>query len=181
MRQFVSRAVPERVVASHVARDLNAMLYAVVTQGTGGRAGIWTHEAAGKTGTTQDYHDAWFVGFTADYVAGVWVGNDDSSPMKGVTGGSLPADIWKQIMYVAEIGLPARSLDRSPPYMPVDTDMMASGVPGLDDEAPTLPNQPAQNQTQKKETRKGFWKWLFGSDDKETPENKPSGQSDETN
>jgi penicillin-binding protein 1A len=172
---------PERVVGSHVARDLNAMLYAVVTQGTGGRAGIWTHEAAGKTGTTQDYHDAWFVGFTADYVAGVWVGNDDSSPMKGVTGGSLPADIWKKIMYTAELGLPARAIDRSPPYMPVDTDMMASGVPGVDDEAPTLPKVPAQNQTQKKETHKGFWNWLFGSDDKESQESKPSGQSDEAN
>ena len=50
-----------------------------------------------KTGTTQDYRDAWFVGFTDEYVIAVWVGNDDNSPMKGVTGGTLPAEIWRKI------------------------------------------------------------------------------------
>ena len=52
-------------------------------------------EAAGKTGTTQNSQDAWFVGFTTDYVTGVWVGNDDNSPTRGVTGGTLPAEIWR--------------------------------------------------------------------------------------
>src|SRR6204780_933267 len=78
-----------------------------VTGRAGRGAALAGHEAAGKTGTTQDYHDAWFVGFTTDYVAGVWVGNDDSSPMKTVTGGSLPAEIWKAGMTVAEKALPS--------------------------------------------------------------------------
>jgi hypothetical protein len=87
----------------------------VVTSGTGRSAQLIGHEAAGKTGTTQDYHDAWFVGFTHDYVAAVWVGNDDSSPMKNVTGGSLPAQIWQATMTVAEKGLPSTPLDKSAP------------------------------------------------------------------
>ena len=59
-------------------------------------------EAAGKTGTTQNSQDAWFVGFTTDYVTGVWVGNDDNSPTRGVTGGTLPAQIWQSAMLTAE-------------------------------------------------------------------------------
>jgi membrane peptidoglycan carboxypeptidase len=57
---------------------------------------------AGKTGTSQNYHDAWFVGFTPDLIVGVWVGNDDNSPMRGVTGGSLPAEIWHDFVSDAE-------------------------------------------------------------------------------
>ena len=59
----------------------------VIERGTGRRARIEGHEAAGKTGTTSDYRDAWFIGFTADYVVGVWMGNDDNKPLTGVTGG----------------------------------------------------------------------------------------------
>ena len=57
--------------------------------------------AAGKTGTSQDYRDAWFVGFTDKYIAAVWVGNDDNSPMKGVGGSSVPAEIWRKVMLAA--------------------------------------------------------------------------------
>ena len=60
---------------------------------------------AGKTGTNQSYRDAWFIGFTGHHVAGVWLGNDDFTPMKEVTGGLLPAPIWKRIMMEAERGL----------------------------------------------------------------------------
>src|SRR3954470_13762184 len=91
---------PQRVIAENVDRDLTAMLYAVVVNGTGGYASLHGREAAGKTGTTQDSHDAWFVGFTTDYVAAAWVGNDDSSPTRGVTGGTLPAFIWRDTMLV---------------------------------------------------------------------------------
>ena len=73
------------MIEESVNRDLTAMLYGVVIGGTGGYASLHGREAAGKTGTTQDSHDAWFVGFTADYVAAAWVGNDDSSPTRGVT------------------------------------------------------------------------------------------------
>ena len=59
-------------------------------------------KAAGKTGTTQDYRDAWFVGFNDKYICAVWVGNDDNSPMKGVTGGNIPAEIWRKILIAAK-------------------------------------------------------------------------------
>ena len=174
-------AEQQRVVAQHVDRDLTAMMYGVMTEGTGRGAAIWTHEAAGKTGTTQDYHDAWFVGFTADYVAGVWVGNDDASPMRGVTGGSLPAEIWHEVMLAAEKGLPARPLDRSPPGIPVDTSIMASGMPmATDDEAQTVPAQEEPQQQQSGEQRKSFWDWLFGSGEERKPAPNPAPQDNES-
>jgi membrane peptidoglycan carboxypeptidase len=113
------------VIASHVDRDLTTMLAGVITGGTG-RAALAGHQAAGKTGTTQDYHDAWFVGFTTDYVAGVWVGNDDSSPMKTVTGGSLPAAIWNDVMTAAEKGKPSKPLDMSPVQAPTDNSILGT-------------------------------------------------------
>ena len=77
--------------------EITELLQEVVTKGTG-RAASAIEGAAGKTGTSQDYRDAWFVGFTPDLVAGVWVGNDDQTPMKGVTGGSIPTAIWRDFM-----------------------------------------------------------------------------------
>ena len=65
------------------------------------RSAALPRPAAGKTGTTQDYRDAWFIGYTADLVAGVWLGNDDNSPMNKVTGGSLPAQTWRRFMLAA--------------------------------------------------------------------------------
>lgn len=85
-----------RILDAGAVKDLTKMLEKVISQGTGHRAKI-PGFAAGKTGTTQDYRDAWFVGFTDEYVIAVWVGNDDNSPMKGVTGGTLPAEIWRKI------------------------------------------------------------------------------------
>src|SRR4029077_5359437 len=72
-----------------------------VREGTG-RAAQVDRPVAGKTGTSEDYRDAWFVGFTPDLVVGVWVGNDDNTPMNGVTGGSLPATIWHDFVTRAE-------------------------------------------------------------------------------
>ena len=111
-------------------RDLTAMLYGVVASGTGGYASLHGREAAGKTGTTQDSHDAWFVGFTTDYVAAAWVGNDDSSPTRGVTGGTLPAYIWRDTMLAAEQGLPLKPLDTSvqPPPEETQADGLRRGM-----------------------------------------------------
>lgn len=88
----------ERIIATQTARDLTYMMFQTVEKGTGRRAQIAGVQAAGKTGTSQSARDAWFIGFTSDYVAGVWMGNDDNTPLKSVTGGSLPAEIWKAMM-----------------------------------------------------------------------------------
>jgi len=86
------------------------MMNTVIEKGSGRRAKIKYREAGGKTGTTQAMRDAWFVGFTADYVVGVWMGYDDNTPLKGVTGGGLPAEIWKKIMMKISKDLPSRPL-----------------------------------------------------------------------
>jgi len=99
-----------QVVSPVALSRMHDMMGAVITQGSG-KAARLDRPAAGKTGTTQDYRDAWFMGFTADYVAGVWMGNDDYRiEMKKVTGGGLPAQLWKQVMVAAHRGLPARPL-----------------------------------------------------------------------
>jgi len=82
--------------------QLTQLLREVVESGTGRGAALDGKNVAGKTGTSQDYRDAWFVGFTDKLVVGVWVGNDDRSPMNRVTGGSLPAEIWKRFVAAAE-------------------------------------------------------------------------------
>ena len=97
------------VVSRRSAAALTDMLAATVAAGTG-KAARLDRPAAGKTGTTQDYRDAWFAGFTADLVAVVWVGRDDNVAMDKVTGGGLPADIWKRFMTASHQGWPARPL-----------------------------------------------------------------------
>src|SRR4029079_2679387 len=84
---------------SHPSRAMMLdLLQAVVDEGTGRAARIRGVAVAGNTGTSQDYRDAWFVGFTQDLVVGVWVGNDDNTPTRGVVGGDLPAGIWNDFM-----------------------------------------------------------------------------------
>ncbi|MGE0701770.1 MAG: transglycosylase domain-containing protein [Hyphomicrobiaceae bacterium] len=101
---------PRMVVAPDAVGAMSTMLNAAVVSGTGRRAAFPRHQAAGKTGTTQDFRDAWFVGYTAHLVGGVWLGNDDGAPMAHVTGGSLPARIWHDIMQPAHERLPPRPL-----------------------------------------------------------------------
>jgi penicillin-binding protein 1A len=172
---------PQRVIAQSVDRDLTAMMYGVVANGTGGYASLHGREAAGKTGTTQDSHDAWFVGFTTDYVGAAWVGNDDSSPTRGVTGGTLPAYIWRDTMLAAEQGLPIKALDKSVRPPPEELEAMADGGTwdGADDEAlsrtPGLPDDEEPQQPRRDQPRKrsgGLLGWLFGSGDDE-PEPPP--------
>ncbi len=87
----------------------------MIAKGTG-RAAALDRPAAGKTGTSQDYRDAWFLGFTADYVAGVWFGNDDGDPMNHITGGTLPARLWKIIMTEAHQGVEVHPLPGQPSF-----------------------------------------------------------------
>ncbi|HXQ53536.1 MAG TPA: PBP1A family penicillin-binding protein [Stellaceae bacterium] len=100
---------PGRVIDPGLAGEMNQMLAGVMSHGTGKGAQL-DRPDAGKTGTTQDFHDALFVGYTADLVAGVWFGNDDNSAMKNVTGGTLPARTWKAFMVPATQGMPVRLL-----------------------------------------------------------------------
>ncbi len=103
-----------RAIAPDIAAEMTELMTGVMTRGTGKGATI-DRPAAGKTGTTQDSRDALFVGFTADLVAGVWLGNDDNTPMNKVTGGTLPAQTWKTFMLAASKGMPVRPLLASPP------------------------------------------------------------------
>ncbi len=89
-----------KAISYETAATMTAMMKTVVTGGTGRAANIGVPVGA-KTGTTDDYRDAWFVGFTPDIVTGVWVGNDDNSVMRGMTGGTVPALIWRDVMKVA--------------------------------------------------------------------------------
>lgn len=98
-----------RLVAPSVVNDMTDLLSAVVSWGTGQRAQL-DRPAAGKTGTTQSYRDAWFLGFTAELVGGVWLGNDDNQPMEKVSGGLLPALLWQRIMSQGLAGLPVAEL-----------------------------------------------------------------------
>ncbi|MCR4378805.1 MAG: PBP1A family penicillin-binding protein [Rhodospirillales bacterium] len=102
---------PGRVIEAGYSGAMNAMLAEVIDSefGTGSVARL-ARPAAGKTGTSQDYRDAWFVGYTADLIAAVWMGNDDGKPMKNVTGGTLPAMVWKDFMSAATAGMPVRAL-----------------------------------------------------------------------
>jgi len=104
---------PGQLMTPRQAATMVDMMSAVMTTGTGKAAAIG-RPAAGKTGTTQDYRDAWFIGFTPDLVAGVWVGNDDRSPMKKVTGGGPPAQIWHNFMAAALKDTPPRDFPEPP-------------------------------------------------------------------
>lgn len=103
---FARPAAPERELLTPAAVGaMSDMLSAVITNGTGRRAALEHHAAAGKTGTSQGFKDAWFVGYTAHRVAGVWIGNDDGTPMRNVTGGGMPARLWHKIMTQAHTGV----------------------------------------------------------------------------
>lgn len=97
-------------VSSSAVDTLVGMMEEVVRSGTGRRAALGTRPMAGKTGTSSDYRDAWFIGFTADYTTAVWLGNDNNHPMRKIVGGNLPAQIWHDYMAEVEANLPERPL-----------------------------------------------------------------------
>lgn len=121
-----------QVVNLTAVQRVNDLLRAVVGWGSG-KAANPNRPAAGKTGTSQDFRDAWFVGYTGELVTGVWMGNDDSSPMKRVTGGSLPARLWRDFMIPALDGVAAKPLapivQTSPPSGTGNKAVKSSSVP----------------------------------------------------
>jgi penicillin-binding protein 1A len=121
---------PEQVLRPQVALDMVYMMNKVVEEGTGKRAILEGTRAAGKTGTTNAYRDAWFVGYTGNYACGVWFGNDDYSPTNRMTGGSLPAMTWHQIMAYAHQGVEIKPLPGLPAAPAVAAQQVASGPQG---------------------------------------------------
>ena len=99
-----------RVMSAETNSEMTQMMMRAVTEGTGRAASLGDRPLAGKTGTSQDYRDAWFIGFTADFVCGVWIGNDDNSEMNRATGGGLPARVFKSFVEASSRELPARRL-----------------------------------------------------------------------
>ncbi|MDZ7910000.1 MAG: PBP1A family penicillin-binding protein [Gemmobacter sp.] len=102
--------IGERIISQEAAEYLTYMLTQVVQRGTGTRARLGDTPVAGKTGTTNAARDAWFIGFSAHYVVGVWMGYDDNRPLTGVTGGGLPAEIWHEVMKRVHEGIPPTNL-----------------------------------------------------------------------
>jgi penicillin-binding protein 1A len=99
-----------RIIDPRYVAMMNAMMRETLVSGTARNAQFPLWPAAGKTGTSQDYRDAWFIGYTSHLVTGVWLGNDDSSPMKKATGGGLPVEIWSRVMKAAHQGVPVAGL-----------------------------------------------------------------------
>lgn len=102
----------KQVLSERTATLLTDMLEDVITKGTGKAANI-NRPAAGKTGTTDNYQDAWFAGYTPDLVTVVWMGCDDNDVMPGITGGTTPAKIWQNFMKTALASIPAKNFDGS--------------------------------------------------------------------
>jgi penicillin-binding protein 1A len=104
-----------QVIDARNVAMMNTMMQETLLSGTARKAEIPGWMAAGKTGTSQDFRDAWFIGYTANLVTGVWLGNDDNSPTKKATGGGLPVEVWTRFMRAAHQGVPIASLPASQP------------------------------------------------------------------
>ena len=141
--------IGERVIQEGAAGQLIYMMEKVVSEGTGTRAKFGGRQLAGKTGTTSAAKDAWFIGFSADYVAGVWMGYDDNTPLKGVTGGGLPAEIWREVMMRVHEGVPDRPL---PIVAPAPAQVVFEG--GVNEVAPIDQAVPVQQVPQQQQQQR---------------------------
>ncbi|PLW78189.1 transglycosylase domain-containing protein [Cohaesibacter celericrescens] len=150
-----------RVIDNQVLSLINSMMQETLISGTGKKALLPGRPAGGKTGTSQNYRDAWFVGYTADLVTGVWFGNDDGKPTKRASGGNLPATAWRQYMVGAHNGMAIAGLPGVNVHQLAETRRVAGGeenpwinpdlLPAGESTAPPLPRE-----------RKNFFTRLFG-------------------
>ena len=147
---------PAQVIDPQAASMMNTMMQETLLTGTARKAEIPRWMAAGKTGTSQDFRDAWFIGYTANLVTGVWLGNDDNSPTKKATGGGLPVDVWTRFMRIAHQGVPVANLqtsrggllstlfpqfgDQQPQAQPQGGSQRTFQPPSMQDANPTDPN-----------------------------------------
>ena len=149
-----------QVVSPEALGEMNQLFRAVVRQGTGTKAQFGNWDIGGKTGTSQDYRDAWFVGFSPYLTAGVWLGNDDNSPTKQVTGGSLPAQIWRDVMEPAHQGLQWLPLPGAPDQQQPSANTVAvkmdQNAEGANPDVFAPPMQQAPEQP------KNLFEFLFG-------------------
>jgi penicillin-binding protein 1A len=144
-----------RVMSEQALGEMNYMMKGVMTDGTGRKAALGVRPSAGKTGTSQDFRDAWFVGYTADLVVGVWVGNDNRTPMKKVTGGGLPATIWHDFMARTQESVPVADLPgRYPLYAGATPPAMAPAPEG---------EMQAEPERKRDWEEPGFFERLFGA------------------
>jgi penicillin-binding protein 1A len=134
---------PAPVIANPALGELDRMLRTVLVSGTGTRAAIPGYDLAGKTGTTSDYKDAWFCGFTGGLTTVVWMGRDDAQPMRRITGGIAPAELWHNYMRVALKRLPSAAIPPGAP--PPDAQPIAVAYPGQDGDQPAAQGAPSAN------------------------------------
>ena len=149
--------------------SMNSMMRAVVTEGTAKKAQLADFDIAGKTGTSQDYRDAWFVGYSTYLVGGVWLGNDDNTPTKNVTGGSVPAVIWKDVMEVAHANLSPAPL---PGYLEEQPEDQDPYLVSQDDNVAYENGQDGFEEFETPRRKKGFFERIFGSSDDSRPRKK---------
>jgi penicillin-binding protein 1A len=156
-----------RVIGERELGDMNAMMRQVVRTGTGTKARFDGQDMGGKTGTSQDYRDAWFIGYTPYLITGVWMGNDDNTPTKRVTGGSLPALVWHDVMQQAHQGLPEIAL-QGEASEPSKAEAQVSSVDvneAVEPSPPVAPptTQPDVRKAKKKKRERGLLARIFGS------------------
>jgi penicillin-binding protein 1A len=153
-------ALGQVIEPRHVAM-MNTMMQETLLSGTARKAEIPGWSAAGKTGTSQDFRDAWFIGYTASLVTGVWLGNDDNSPTKKATGGGLPVEVWTRFMKTAHQGVPVAALPGAQPGGML-AQIASQIVPGTTMPASGSGSRPAPTRTSvRPEAASGLDGWLM--------------------
>jgi penicillin-binding protein 1A len=130
-----------RVIDGRYVAMMNQMMQETLLTGTARKAELPGWPAAGKTGTSQDFRDAWFIGYTAQYVTGVWLGNDDGSPTHKTTGGGLPVDIWSRVMKTAHQNIPVAGLPGLSGGVPVASALPPGDIPSRSRVAEAAPRE----------------------------------------
>jgi penicillin-binding protein 1A len=152
-----------QVVGDSELRQMNAMMRQVMVSGTGQKARFDGMDMGGKTGTSQDYRDAWFIGYTPYLITGVWMGNDDNSPTRKVTGGSLPALVWNDVMKPGHKALAERLLPGGDDIAPTQVALAEADAVREPDPVVEQNLDPVEKPADKPRRKKpGFFERLFG-------------------